>query len=221
MLQALEPPGIIDFMTRVKPILESSCVRCHGAARAEDEVAIDTREAASAYIVPGSSAASELYTVLVLPDHDKRAMPIRDRDQLSDEQIAIIKGWIDGGAPWPDGLVLQPVFKVQFSSVLSTLQTNCTVCHAQGHAAGGLRLDDRRAAHLGGRRGPAFRPFAPAESPLLTVLLTPAPHHRPKFLDPEHIAELRTWIEQGAVWPAAFDHLAVPARKASAGPAAP
>lgn len=197
-------------MTQVRPILESSCVRCHGADRAEDSIRIDTQETAQEFITPGSADTSDLYTVLVLPDHDKRAMPIRDRDQLSELQIAIIKQWIDAGAKWPDDVVLKPAWKIQFSTMVSILQTNCTICHSAGKPEGGLRLDDRSAALAGGVSGPAFVPFDPAASPLYSVLVDPKPHHRPKFFDPEHLKDLRTWIEQGAVWPTANERLEVP-----------
>jgi mono/diheme cytochrome c family protein len=204
-----------DFHRHIKPILEASCIRCHGADRAEDNVRFETWERMSEYVVPGKPDESTFYETLVLPDHDRRAMPIRDRDRLSDGQIAHVRRWIADGAPWPDGEVLTRVEKVLFSSMITLLQTNCTTCHHAGDAEGGLRLDDRSQALRGGVNGPAWVPYDAKASRIHRVLVEEVkPHHRPKFLDPQDIALLATWIDQGGVWPADVATLAVPRRAA-------
>lgn len=207
---ALEHPPV-DFHRQLKPILEASCIRCHGADRAEDDIRFETWETMAPYVVPGKPDESILYETLVLPDHDRRAMPIRDRDRLSDEQIAMVRAWIVQGAGWPAGTVMIRVEKVMFSSMISLLQTNCTTCHQAGNAMGGLRLDDRAEALRGGTSGPAWVAYDSAASRLHRVLVDdPEPHHRPRFLDPPDIAMLATWIDQGAVWPVEVPRLAAP-----------
>lgn len=210
------PP--VDFHRHLKPILEATCIRCHGADRAEDDIRFETWETMATYVVPGKPDESTLYETLVLPDHDRRAMPIRDRDRLSDDQIALVRAWIAQGAKWPAGAVMVRVEKVMFSSMISLLQTNCTSCHHASDAQGGLRLDDRTHALRGGNSGPAWVPYDAHTSRLHQVLVDdPKPYHRPKFLDPPDIVILATWIEQGAVWPEDVPRLSAP-RPAGAQP---
>jgi hypothetical protein len=99
----------VDFVRVIKPILESSCVKCHGADRFHGEVRLDTRELALTAIgdngrllVPGHPEKSTLYTTSVLPDTDPLAMPPRDRDGLSREQEDLLRKWIKEGAAWPE-----------------------------------------------------------------------------------------------------------------------
>lgn len=60
---------------------------------------------ADGFVEPGDSAASHLLD-LVSPDGGKAEMP-KDADPLAAAEIAAIAKWIDDGAMWPDGFVLQ------------------------------------------------------------------------------------------------------------------
>ena len=93
-------------------------------------------------------------------------------------------------------------------NVRPVLSNRCYACHANGaDSVAGLRLDSRDAILKGGRSGPAAIPGDPDSSLLLHRLLTSDPKTRmPKGddqpLPAEEIANLRTWIQQGAPWPA-------------------
>src|ERR1043166_335713 len=87
------------------------------------------------------------------------------------------------------------------------LVENCYNCHsANTNAKGGLRVDDRNGLTVGGGRGPAIVPGHPEQSLLLQavkhahekVKMPPAPAKR---LTDEEIADLTTWIKDGAAWP--------------------
>ena len=88
------------------------------------------------------------------------------------------------------------------------LELNCVSCHYDGHAKGGLRLDDRASAFKGGDTGPAIVPKSLDKS-LLYKAITAAPDDDalmpPKKkngpLPKTEIQTLKSWIEQGAVWP--------------------
>ncbi|AMV37309.1 PSD1 and planctomycete cytochrome C domain-containing protein [Planctomyces sp. SH-PL62] len=92
--------------------------------------------------------------------------------------------------------------------VRPVLIENCYPCHSAQAAKskGGLRLDDREATRAGGDSGPAVTPGRPDESLLIQAVehaddgeVAPMP---PKGkLPDEAIADLRRWIEQGAVDP--------------------
>src|SRR5438132_7637352 len=85
------------------------------------------------------------------------------------------------------------------------LAGNCYNCHsANTNSQGGLRVDDRNGLTQGGGRGPAIVPGHPEKS----LLLQAVRHVRKdlkmppkKHLSQEQIADLATWIKNGAAWP--------------------
>ena len=93
-----------------------------------------------------------------------------------------------------------------FRDVKPILEANCHSCHQGAKVKGGLRLDQRAAALLGGKSdGPAIVPGKPAESSLFQRITTtntedamPAKGDRLSAAD---VATLRRWIEEGAFWP--------------------
>jgi hypothetical protein len=109
LLAAQDPPARenVDFVRDVRPILNASCFKCHGPeGKPKGQLRLDLKTAAFAggvtgpVIVPGRSAESLLYRLLVSPDAEER-MP-RKAPPLSKEQIEIVRRWIDEGADWPD-----------------------------------------------------------------------------------------------------------------------
>ena len=97
-------------------------------------------------------------------------------------------------------------------NIRPTLATHCYDCHsAETRAAGQLRLDDRDALLTGGKSGPAIIPGDPDHSILIHRVLAddPTKQRMPKGedepLSAKEIADLKTWIAQGAPWPAGAD----------------
>ncbi|MEX2382530.1 MAG: PSD1 and planctomycete cytochrome C domain-containing protein [Opitutales bacterium] len=113
----LPPPatGLVDFSRDIKPILEQSCLECHGAhrARPRGRFLLDSREhaltsgAEGNNILPGNSARSPLihYVARLVPDLEMP--PIDDGEPLSARQVSLLRAWIDDGAPWPREVVLE------------------------------------------------------------------------------------------------------------------
>jgi hypothetical protein len=99
-LRAVEP---VSFSKQIRPILENSCWKCHGAAMQLGRLDLRTRESAlkggerGAAIVPGNSSESRI--VRLIAGAEKPSMPM-DGTKLTPEQISAIKDWIDQGAPW-------------------------------------------------------------------------------------------------------------------------
>jgi hypothetical protein len=93
------------------------------------------------------------------------------------------------------------------SKIQPILSDHCYACHASGpKSAAGLQLDSREAILKGGRSGPAVVPADPQASLLLQRILSSDPKARMPLgedqpLDPKGIADLKTWIQQGALWP--------------------
>lgn len=100
----------VDFVKEIQPILEKSCIECHGPDKDKGGLRLDTKEAAlkggkgALAITPGDAAKSDLYVRVTLPkDHDD-VMPSKG-DMLTKAQTDLIRDWINQGANWPDGVV--------------------------------------------------------------------------------------------------------------------
>lgn len=91
----------------VRTILAHNCYNCHGEAKKKGGLRMDSREAlfeggeSGAVIIPGNAGKSELIRRVTLPAGHKEAMPTKGK-RLSNDQIGILKLWIERGAPWPD-----------------------------------------------------------------------------------------------------------------------
>jgi formylglycine-generating enzyme required for sulfatase activity len=104
-MAASAPAQTADFQKDIQPILEKSCLMCHGASAAAGDLRLHERSAAMKAIVPGQPQASKLYTSLELPPNQRGAMP-PGGPQLPKEQREAIRQWIAAGAPWPEGLMI-------------------------------------------------------------------------------------------------------------------
>ncbi len=99
----------VDFEKDVAPILESTCVSCHGAKKGKGKLRIHTKEDAfkggkeGAAIVAGKPDESLLISRIMLPADDEDVMPPEDEGTLTKEQKDILRAWIEQGAIWPDG----------------------------------------------------------------------------------------------------------------------
>jgi mono/diheme cytochrome c family protein len=86
------------------------------------------------------------------------------------------------------------------------LEANCYSCHQGPKVKGGLQLDDRADALLGGNSdGPALVPHKPAESAIVRRITSADPDEvmpaKGDRLSDKDVALLKQWIEEGAVWP--------------------
>ncbi|HVA46236.1 MAG TPA: PSD1 and planctomycete cytochrome C domain-containing protein [Pirellulales bacterium] len=97
------------FARKVYPVLRSRCFGCHGddADDISGDLDLRTREAAlkggasgQPAFTAGDPDASPLY-VAVSRRNAELAMPPKDNDKLSPDEIGAIRQWITGGAPWP------------------------------------------------------------------------------------------------------------------------
>ena len=100
------------FIRRVLPMMQDKCLSCHG--RDEDKIkgGLDLRslkdtleggDSEKPALVPGAPDASPFYLAVTRSHEDWKAMPPKDNDALTVEQIRYVKDWIAAGAPWPDG----------------------------------------------------------------------------------------------------------------------
>ena len=100
---AAQPP--IRFDRDIRPILSNNCFKCHGPDEQARETTFhfDTEEGAfleGGIIVPGSGETSQLYKRITTTDLRDRMPPADSGYELSDQQIQLLRRWIDEGAKW-------------------------------------------------------------------------------------------------------------------------
>ena len=100
----------ILFARRVNPILREKCLGCHGGVPEKLEGSLDVRsrtslltggESGTPAVIAGNSAKSPLYLAATRQIDDWSAMPPKEADQLSAEELKWLSDWIDSGASWP------------------------------------------------------------------------------------------------------------------------
>src|ERR1051326_3323 len=100
----------VDFTRDIQPILAKNCYECHGGEKQKGGLRLDQKEAAlkggdtGPALTPGKSAESLLIKVVSGTSEDIARMA-KKRDALSDEQIGLLRAWIDQGADWPETAV--------------------------------------------------------------------------------------------------------------------
>ena len=91
--------GIPSFARDVAPILDRSCVRCHGEGQADKGLRLDSYRRAlagdsyGAVLIPGKSSLSAIVSVV------KYGTMPHNGVKLPSEEISILSRWIDAGAP--------------------------------------------------------------------------------------------------------------------------
>ncbi|MCP1385964.1 PSD1 and planctomycete cytochrome C domain-containing protein [Runella salmonicolor] len=113
---AISPDNHVDFNTEVKPILNKKCMACHGGVKKAGGFSLLFREEALAKtksgkpaIIPGDADGSAFIQVLTHSDPEKR-MP-KKGDPLTDEEVEILRDWVDEGAEWGTHWAYSPVEK--------------------------------------------------------------------------------------------------------------
>lgn len=97
----------VDFVHDIAPIFRNQCGKCHLAPNAKGGLGLDARSSlltggdGGPAIVPGNAAKSVLLVRVTSNDADLRMPPQGPR--LSDEQVGLLKRWIDAGAAWDEG----------------------------------------------------------------------------------------------------------------------
>ena len=98
----------INFTKEIKPLLEASCIKCHGKGRAKGDLRIDSLETllkggdSGPALVPGKGAESLVVERVMGFDPDS-VMP-KKGTKWTREQVALLRAWIDQGAKWDAGV---------------------------------------------------------------------------------------------------------------------
>lgn len=123
-LQGVELPETIDFNDHVQPILSENCYHCHGpdsSTRApksaplrldREEYAFAKREDGPQPIIKGDPDGSEMIKRIISKDPDL-VMPTPDshKKPLKAYEVALLKKWIEQGAPYEEHWSFIPLDK--------------------------------------------------------------------------------------------------------------
>src|SRR5688572_14342066 len=95
----------LTFDKDIKPMIENSCLKCHGAEKPKSKYRVDSREAfikggdsEEAAVVPGKSEKSPvvLYVADLVEDMEMPPTDKRDKyPKMTNEQIGLLRAWID------------------------------------------------------------------------------------------------------------------------------
>src|SRR2546423_445524 len=100
----------VDFAKQIQPLLQQSCVKCHGPEKQKGKLRLDSKEAAlkggkdGVVITAGEAEKSELYRRIILPKGNDDVMP-NEGDPLTKAQTDLIRDWINQGAVWTETTV--------------------------------------------------------------------------------------------------------------------
>ena len=95
----------VDYSTQVKPILNRSCIKCHGGVKKQGgftvlfrEEALGKTKSGKPAIIPGDPEHSDFIARLTHKDLEER-MPYQS-EPLSKEEIELLTKWVKQGANW-------------------------------------------------------------------------------------------------------------------------
>ena len=107
----LPPPSSqkdVTYTKDIKPIMDQSCVKCHGAEKPKAKLRLDSLPGVlkggedGKVVEPGNSAASVLiHNIAHIGDPDDYMPPPKNKANigpLTKEQVGLFRAWIDQGA---------------------------------------------------------------------------------------------------------------------------
>ena len=92
------------YSSIVMPILDNKCVKCHNLNKSKGDLILNSKEAilkggeSGNILVSFDASSSHLYNYPNLPMEDKMHMPPEGNSQLTENEIELLRIWIDKGA---------------------------------------------------------------------------------------------------------------------------
>ena len=93
------------YSTAIQPVFDKYCVSCHGPQKQKAKLRLDSHENLikgsenGAVVEASASDRSPLIQRLMLSDSEDDHMPPVGKPQPSQDQIALLKWWVEAGAP--------------------------------------------------------------------------------------------------------------------------
>ena len=98
----------VTFKADIEPLFRDHCIKCHGKDKQRGDLRLDEKAAAlkggesfAPAIIPGNGTDSPLvrFTAGIV---EGMQMPPEGERKLSNDEIGLLRAWIDQGAKWPD-----------------------------------------------------------------------------------------------------------------------
>jgi hypothetical protein len=112
----------ISYNQHIRPILNKNCLACHGGVKKESGFSLlfeteakSVNESGKLAIVPGDARHSEMIRRITSDDPDLRMPP--EGDPLSEEEVTLLKKWINQGAEWETHWALEKPEKQELPKV--------------------------------------------------------------------------------------------------------
>lgn len=92
---------VVVYPYLVEPVLAAKCYGCHNESKQKGNLAMYTPELLmkggkhGPILIAGDAVASEMYRRVTLPESDEEFMPPEGKTPLTEEEIDILKFWID------------------------------------------------------------------------------------------------------------------------------
>jgi mono/diheme cytochrome c family protein len=193
------------FEDTVAPLLKARCVECHNPSTRRGELDLSSPA--------GLRAGSESGPVFVAGEPEKsllyelahRGEMPKKGDDLSHDEVELIRAWIAGGAEFrevPPTLTKSPPHQHE---VIPLMLLRCAACHGAQRQDGGLDLRTPASMRAGGTSGPAFVAGDPDASRMIQRIESescPPQELLLKFFvkrpPSNEVTLLREWIAAGA-----------------------
>jgi hypothetical protein len=109
-VRAEEP---LNFNRDIRPLLSEHCFACHGfdAKKRQADLRLDVAEGSNSVIAAGKPDESELWHRITSADPEKVMPPPSTKRPLSDAQKALLRKWIEQGAPYQKHWAFEPPVK--------------------------------------------------------------------------------------------------------------
>ncbi len=98
----------VDFKRDIQPIFAEKCYSCHGTEKQKGGLRLDRRKDAlqggdsGKVILPGKPGDSILIRNVSGVDPNNVMPPKGKAEPVTENQLALLRAWIEAGAPWPD-----------------------------------------------------------------------------------------------------------------------
>ncbi|PYV13875.1 MAG: hypothetical protein DMG07_13190 [Acidobacteria bacterium] len=109
----------VDFNFEIRPLLSDRCFKCHGPDDRSRmaKLRLDSRESALRVIKPGDAAGSEVLRRLTSSDPAVRMPPPWSNLAVTQDEIALIRRWVEAGAEYRPHWSFIPVAAAQAPAV--------------------------------------------------------------------------------------------------------
>ena len=193
------------FESDIQPIFSAKCGKCHWDKVRKGGLDLSRIEGLHKGGESGESSLAEsvdesMLWIMI----DGGGMPPDDSPQLTEDELALIRKWLETGAQAEKPIQLEEE-KINQHDVLPIVLLRCTACHGAELKRGGLDLRTPASMQKGGEHGPAFVAGKPEESLMIQRIESQACPPRELLLKffvrrpPEsEVEKLKNWIAAGA-----------------------